>query len=186
MIHGIRPKFWGPGMHQTLAAIQQHLEKLITQVRSAVPNDEPFGNAHNNWSFPGLTRAELIEEAQSILDLIEAKGSDDLNGDDARLKDYVRRLQHLQSTAAQLWGNSAQAVPAYMLTLDGLRKALMSALTDDARLRSIDVVDVSRDILGLGRLVFSDRPYPLELSRGSVDRPVAQHELGRSRRRARP
>ncbi|MEI2790461.1 MAG: hypothetical protein V9E93_16510 [Steroidobacteraceae bacterium] len=124
-------------MHQTLAAIQQHLEKLITQVRSAVPNDEPFGNAHNNWSFPGLTRAELIEEAQSILDLIEAKGSDDLNGDDARLKDYVRRLQHLQSTAAQLWGNSAQAVPAYMLTLDGLRKALMSALTDDAQAEAV-------------------------------------------------
>lgn len=58
----------GEGMHQTLTTIKKHLEKVIAQVQSAVPNDEPFGNAHNNWSFPGLTRAELIEETQPETD----------------------------------------------------------------------------------------------------------------------
>ena len=67
-------------MHQTLTTIQTHLENLITQVQSTVPNDEPFGNAHSNWSFPGLTRAELIEEAQSIVNLIEDQGSDNRIG----------------------------------------------------------------------------------------------------------
>jgi len=119
-------------MHQTLTTIQQHLEQVITQVRSAVPNDEPFGNAHGNWSFPGLTRAELIEEAQSIIDLIEDQGGDDVGDHDARLKDYARRLLHLQQqTVAQLWGNAGQAVPAFMLTLDGLRKALEPVMTRD-------------------------------------------------------
>lgn len=119
-------------MHQTLTTIQQHLEKVIAQVRSAVPNDEPFGNAHGNWSFPGLTRVELIEEAQSIIDLIEDQGGDDVGDHDARLKDYMRRLQHLQQqTVGQLWGNAGQAVPAYMLTLDGLRKALAPVLLRD-------------------------------------------------------
>src|SRR5690606_28561326 len=103
-------------------------------VKAAIPNDEPFGNAHGHWSFPGLTRAELIEEAESIVALIEEQGGDDLDEHEARLQDYVRRLQHLQAhTVAQLWGNAGQAVPAYMLTLQGLRKALGPVLTRDDR-----------------------------------------------------
>lgn len=121
-------------MHETLENIQACLETLVARVQSVVPNDEPFGNAHNNWSFPGLTRAELIEEAQSIADLIKDQGGDDLGEYEARLQDYVRRLQHLQKqTVPQLWGNAGQAVPAYMLTLQGLRKALAPALTRDVR-----------------------------------------------------
>ncbi len=125
-------------MHQTLTTIQEHLEKVIAQVRSVVPNDEPFGNAHGNWSFPGLTRAELIEEAQSIIDFIEDQGGDDVGNSDARLKDYVRRLLHLQQqTVAQLWSNAGQAVPAFMLTLDGLRKALEPVLTGGGHAESV-------------------------------------------------
>lgn len=121
-------------MHETLETIQAQLEALIAQVQTAVPNDEPFGNAHNNWSFPGLTRAELIEEAQSIADLIENQGGDDLGEHEARLQDYVRRLQYLQQqTVPQLWGSAGQAVSAYLLTLQGLRKALAPVLTRDVR-----------------------------------------------------
>lgn len=119
-------------MHQTLTTTKKHLEKVIAQVKSAVPNDEPFGNAHGNWSFPGLTRAELVEEAQSIVDLIDDQGGDDVGGHETRLQDYVRRLQHLQQhTVAQIWGQAGQAVPAYLFTLQGLRKALMPVLTND-------------------------------------------------------
>jgi hypothetical protein len=119
-------------MHATLTAIHGKLTQVITQVQTALPNDEPLGNTHNNWSFPGLTRAELIEEAKSIVTLIEERGSDDIGNSDARLKDYVRRLEHLRTqTVAQLWGNAGQAVPAYMLTLEGLRKALAPALKQD-------------------------------------------------------
>lgn len=105
---------------------------VIAQVQSVVPSDEPFGNAHGNWSFPGLTRAELIEETQSIVDLIEDQGGDEVGDHEARLQDYVRRLQHLQQhTVAQLWGNAGQAVPAYLFTLQGLRKALTPVLVND-------------------------------------------------------
>lgn len=48
-------------MHKTLIDIQTGLQAVITQLEATVPNDEPFGNAHGNWSFPGLTRVELIE-----------------------------------------------------------------------------------------------------------------------------
>lgn len=125
-------------MHQTLTAIQEHLEQVITQVHSAVPNDEPFGNAQGQWSSPGLTRGELIEEARSIIDLIKDQGGDDIGDRDARLGDYIRRLQHLQQqTVGQLWGNAGQAVPAFMLTLDGLRKALAPVLIRDGHAEAV-------------------------------------------------
>ena len=124
-------------MHQTLTTIQKHLSDVIAKVQATVPNDEPFGNAHNNWSFPGLTRAELIDEAQSIVDLIEDQGSDDVGDHEARLQDYVRRLKHLQNTAAQLWSNAAQAVPAYLFTLQGLRKTLTPVLTNDGHAEAV-------------------------------------------------
>ncbi|MBL0720090.1 hypothetical protein JI742_09340 [Piscinibacter sp. Jin2] len=122
-------------MHKTLKTIQARLVEVVAQVKASVPNDEPFGNAHGNWSFPGLTRAELIEEAEKIVDLIEDQGCDDLGEHDARLQDYVRRLQFLQqNTVGQLWGgNAAQAVSAYLFTLQGLKKALDPVLTRDDR-----------------------------------------------------
>lgn len=121
-------------MHATLSAVRDSLTNIIAQVRSTIPNDEPFGTAHSNWSFPGLTRLELIEEAQSIIDLIEHKGIDDLGGQEARIQDYIRRLQHLQAqTVPQIWANAGLAVPAYMLTLTGLRKTLEPVLTRDLR-----------------------------------------------------
>ncbi|EPY4109788.1 hypothetical protein [Klebsiella pneumoniae] len=121
-------------MHNTLIAIQARLRELISQVQASVPNDEPFGNAHANWTYPGLTRAELIEEAETIVGLIEKRCGEDLGEHEARLQDYVRRLQHLQQhTVPQLWGNAGQAVPVYMLTLQGLRKALDPVLNRDDR-----------------------------------------------------
>jgi hypothetical protein len=121
-------------MHSTLEAIQTGLDQVISRIQAVIQSDEPFGNAHNNWSFPGLTRAELIEEAQAIADLIDERGGDDLGDHEARLQDYVRRLQYLQQqTVSQLWSNAGQAVPAYLFTLQGLRKALDPVLTRDGR-----------------------------------------------------
>ena len=125
-------------MHQTLTTIEGNLGELISQVQSSVTSKEPFGNAHQNWSFPGITGYELIEEAQSIIDIIDMKGGDDVGQQDERLQDYTRRLQHLkQHTVPQLWGNAAQAVPAYLFTLQGLRKAVEAALTGDAHAEAV-------------------------------------------------
>ena len=125
-------------MHQTLTTIKGNLGELISQVQSSVTSKEPFGNAHQNWSFPGITDYELIEEAQSIIDIIDMKGGDDVGQQDERLQDYTRRLQHLkQHTVPQLWGNAAQAVPAYLFTLQGLRKAVEAALTGDAHAEAV-------------------------------------------------
>ncbi|MFC4862105.1 hypothetical protein ACS8MQ_13265 [Pseudomonas sp. MAHUQ-62] len=125
-------------MHEALEAIAEHLEKVIAQLAAVVPNEEPFGNAHNNWSFPGLTRAELVEEAQSIIDMIDENEVEELGSSESRIKDYARRLAHLQQqTIPQLWSNAGTAVPAYMLTLAGLRKTLEPVLTKDKRAEAL-------------------------------------------------
>lgn len=112
-------------MHKTLAAIRSQLEALITQVKEQVPGDQPFAIAHGNWSFPGLTGAELVEEAQSILDNLIAADAQSVGSHEARLTDYVRRIEFLRShTVPQIWGSASAGVPAYFFTLNGLRTAL--------------------------------------------------------------
>lgn len=119
-------------MHQILGQIVTCLENIVTQLRSSNPNDEPFGNAHGNWSFPGLTRAELIGEAQSIISLIREQGPDELGSSTKLINDYIRRLQFIQSnTIPNIWGSAGNGVPTYLLTLEGLRKALNPILSNN-------------------------------------------------------
>lgn len=122
-------------MHSAISAVRGQLKEVLTQLRATIPSDEPFGNAHNNWTFPGLTRAELVEEAESLVTVTEEMS--DVQIDDERaaaLNDYVRRLNHLASqTVPNIWGNSAQGVSAYMLTMGGLRRALDRAMPVDTK-----------------------------------------------------
>lgn len=126
-------------MHQSLIDLKQRLESVIATLRSAIPNDEPLGNAHGSWNLPGITRAELIAEAQSMIDSIDNEGSDDVGEHGPHLTDYVRRLQHLEShTIPQMWGgNGGAAVAAYVITMNGLRKALEPVLTRDSHREAI-------------------------------------------------
>lgn len=124
-------------MHQTLIKIKECLESVITQVNSTVTHENAFGSTAQTWNTPGLNRVDLIEEAQSIIDLIEAEaqGVDDIGEHETQLNVYKGNLGHLKKhIVPQLEGSNAyQALPAYMLTLDGLRKALEPALNSNAR-----------------------------------------------------
>lgn len=121
-------------MHQALEGIQEQLKIVITQLQSAIPNDEPFGNVHNNWTFPNLSKSELVEEVQSIVTLIEDHETDDLGESESRIADYIRRLEHLHSqTIPNFWGNPGHGVPVFKFTMDGLRKVLSSVLAEDKR-----------------------------------------------------
>jgi hypothetical protein len=87
-------------------------------------------DSRSKKSGTSLTRVDLIGEAQSLIDLIKDEGGDEVGDHEPLLTDYIRRLQFLQqSTIPNLWGNSAAGVPAYMFTLQGLRKALAPILT---------------------------------------------------------
>jgi hypothetical protein len=115
-------------MHATLEAIKSELTQLAETVRTGVPNNEPLSVAHGNWTFPGVTRDELLREPIQLIELIAARGGDAQAPNDALLLDYVRRLSFLKAhTIPQIWGNAAAGVPAYQITLAGLRNALSAA-----------------------------------------------------------
>jgi len=80
-----------------------------------------------------LNRAELIDETESLVKTIEEHATDEIQEDRAaELNDYVRRLKHLHTqTIPNLWGNAGQAVPTFMLTLQGLRRTITKALPLD-------------------------------------------------------
>ena len=153
-------------MHESLKAIQQQLTLVIQQLQAAVTIEEAFSVAHNNWSFPGLSRAELVEEAQSIIDFIDDHATDDLGESEARINDYIPRIAHLhQQTVPNIPGNPQYAIPAFQLTMDGLRKALSSVMTEDRRSEAlIKLRALRRQLTGLEATLKGLEPRTASLS----------------------
>lgn len=121
-------------MHIGLNNIKRELTNIVEHLDSKIPTDEPFSIAHNNWSFPGLTKADLIAEVQDVINLIDKYGSEDLGGSEATIIDYVRRLQYLQiQTIPNLWGNPGAGVPALLLTVHGIQRLLSALQPEDNR-----------------------------------------------------
>ena len=112
-------------MHQALANIITELETLNVEIDSIIPNEEPFAIVQGNWKFPNLTKSELKEDVQSIIDLIRDHETDDLGEAENRLVDYQRRIQFFRSnTLPNLYSSAVPAVSSLESTMNGLRKAL--------------------------------------------------------------
>ena len=54
-------------MSQVLSDIKNELSNIINQLESYVPSDEALNYARNNWTYPGITKAELITETKSLI-----------------------------------------------------------------------------------------------------------------------
>lgn len=121
-------------MHQELENVCSELDQLARQIPQVIASDEPFNIAHNNWTFPGVTRTDLVRQAESLSTLIRER-ADDLvatEQDLQRVSDYVRRLKYLGThTVPQIWGNSAAAVPPILVTLQALRQDIQSLLRQE-------------------------------------------------------
>lgn len=119
-------------MHNTLTDVLAKLNESIDSLKSNISHDEPFGIQYGDWSFPCITRDELIEQVTSLVDLIEDNETDELGDSEPRINDYVRRLQHINdNTIPSFNGNENQAVPALQITLNGLRDSLTPVLVRD-------------------------------------------------------
>lgn len=160
-------------MHKALMLLTAQLGKTVATLESAIPSDDPLGVAHGNWSFPCVTRSELVEEVQLIIQNIEDGGTDDIGDHEELLKSYIDRLSHLQQqTIPHIWGNASQAVPAFMVTMDGLRKALMPVLRPDGR---AEIVAQTKKLSGQLRSLQA-RLNELEPRTISLDKMVADIE----------
>ena len=119
-------------MSPILLDIKTELNEIINQLESSIPNDEAFTYAQRHWAFPGITKAELIAEAKSLISLIEDKGNDEVDDKDETLSRYLQALEFLKShTVPEIWGSANEAVPAYIITINALKTALEPFLIKD-------------------------------------------------------
>ena len=119
-------------MHPTLKLVNDELAQLVVAL-SAIPGNDPLSIAHGSWNIAGVTRDELVQTVNHLQSLVADRGGDHLVSNDLLIADYPRRLAFLRTnTVPQLWSsNAAQAVPAFMITIQALRVALEKALPDN-------------------------------------------------------
>lgn len=119
-------------MNPTLKLVNDELVQLVTSLK-AIGSNEPFSVAHSSWNIPGTTRDELLQTVDRLMSLISDRGVDQLAANEALIADYPRRLAFLRAnTVPQLWsGNAAQAIPAFVITVQSLSDALEKALPEN-------------------------------------------------------
>lgn len=137
-------------MQPTLTVLRAEIAKVATQVKN-LPSNDPFNMAHNNGYAPGLTRDELAQMADNLIDLIDNHAGEDVDANELLLVDYLRRLEFLRTnTIDQIWGeNCAPAVTSYLATLDGLKQALLEAFHHS----EINPAELSKLLLKLAKQV---------------------------------
>ncbi|HFL1158284.1 TPA: hypothetical protein ACGSE5_004475 [Escherichia coli] len=112
-------------MNEILSDLTVELESITSKLGTLIPSNEPLSIAHGNWTFPGITKNELINKAQELITIINGLDSNISEEKENILIDYKKRLRFLSdSTIPNIWGNPAQGVPPYLITLDGLKEEL--------------------------------------------------------------
>lgn len=158
-------------MHPVLENIKNELQQLLAVTNTGIPSNEPFNVAHGNWSFPGLSKADLLNTCQSIISMIEATGGESIKTNEKLLEDYPRRLSFLRTNTIQnIWPNPAAGVPAYLNTLYGLKDALEPTLAPDpatikeaATQATIDIKRILTQLRGIEASVRSMAPRANEI-----------------------
>jgi len=116
-------------MHSTLDSISTTLISIAKQI-SDNAEVRPISLKHGSWSIPGITKVELASIATDIAADIKARGLEELGANESRLESYQQALTFLRDqTVPQLFeSQAAQAITAYIVTLEGLKRALVTAL----------------------------------------------------------
>ncbi|MCL5591179.1 hypothetical protein, partial [Enterobacter roggenkampii] len=91
-------------------------------MNTTIVNNEPFSTLHGNWTFPGITKSELIDKAQATISLIDSVDGEFFEDHNDFFSNFKKRLEFLSnSTVPNLVGNPAAGIPPYLITLDCLR-----------------------------------------------------------------
>lgn len=121
-------------MKELLTDIINELNDIIENINTQVSSVDGFNYSQRNWNVAGISKLELINEAQQIIKFIQFAEILPNRVEESKLilDRYLQSLKFLrQYTIPNLWGNSAQAVPAYIITIQSLKTAIMPLLIGD-------------------------------------------------------
>ena len=117
-------------MSELLNPVLEQLDAISAALKTAISTAAPLNVSSGNWSFPGITRAELVARVTSLRDLVV--DADEPTADSEKyITGIVERLTFLSDhTVPQIASNAVNAVPAFLITLDAVEKGLAPLLTD--------------------------------------------------------
>ncbi|MCH7420703.1 hypothetical protein [Pseudomonas mosselii] len=117
-------------MSELLDQISAELSAVNDALKTAISTAAPLSVSGGNWSFPGISRAELSGRVTALRELI-ADAEEPSEDSEKYLTSVVERLAFLRNhTVPQLASNAGGAVPAFLITLDAIEKGLTPLLTD--------------------------------------------------------
>lgn len=117
-------------MSELLEPVLERLDAINAALKTAISTAAPLSVSSGNWSFPGITRAELGAKVTSLRDLVAYAHEPDADSE-KYIIGIVERLTFLNDhTVPQIASNAVNAVPAFLITLDAVEKALAPLMTD--------------------------------------------------------
>jgi len=118
-------------MHTSLVPIVTELRLIAEAVNGVISGDVAISVSQGNWSFAGVTKTDLALRASALADQLMASSMNPPEGFTNLLSGLVERLSFLKThTVPQLVASGAAAVPAYVITLDAVERALSPLLSD--------------------------------------------------------
>ncbi len=120
-------------------AILEEVSTELTAVAAAVSGNaeaRPISLAYNQFGMAGVDRDALADRAKDLAEWINDSGRDDIpDALNAKLTQFPKILQYLRTaTVPHIFnGNAQMAIPAYLITLDGLERLLRPVLSVDAQ-----------------------------------------------------
>lgn len=118
-------------MNQTKVSLLAELEAIEQAIKTHFPAGQPASVTHGNWSFPGVSVDDLISPLKELKNYLD-RVKDDLGADEQILESFLPRFVFMRAaTIPQLWSNAAQAVSAYLITIDAFKRVLVPLLKVD-------------------------------------------------------
>lgn len=112
-------------MENIVSEVRIELKKIIDRIQSVIPSNEPFNIAHNNWTFPGVSRDDLLNIANELLEKTINIENQEIEVNPVIFKTYIERLKFLSEfTLPNIWSNAAIGIPAFVFTMNGLKTEL--------------------------------------------------------------
>ncbi|WP_439867917.1 hypothetical protein [Pseudomonas syringae] len=117
-------------MSGLLQPVLDELDAIIESLKVTITTAAPLSISSGNWSFPGVTKNDLINRANElrtrVADAVEPSAESE-----AAITAIAERLTFLRThTFPQLVAQAASAVPAFFMTLDAVEKLLSVTFTD--------------------------------------------------------
>lgn len=121
-------------MNDAYLPITDALNALSEAVKAAIPSNSPVSILQGNWSFPGITRNELVAVATALAEKVSAITLSPTKESAASITGLAERIEFLtENTVPHLTSQSA-AIPVYLTTLDSVERAMKLVLLDSKAL----------------------------------------------------